>query len=367
MQKPPEFKRRAAQIIPQNRFETTHHVPDYTDLEYDDSLQLAERNIPTQFIVDRAKSILTQNDSPDLGFGYSVNSYRGCEHGCSYCYARPTHETLGMNAGIDFEAKIMVKIDAPKLLRKELAKKSWQPAPIFMSGVTDCYQPAERRFRLTRGCLEVLLEARNPCVIISKNVLMLRDLDLLKEMAARSLVHIYSTITTLDLELAKVMEPRTAAPEARLKMVKTLSENNIPVGVMMGPVIPGLTDHEIPKIIAAAKEAGAKAMVHTILRLPLNVKPIFLDWLDRHQPLRAKHVLARIRDVRGGALNQTQFGERMRGTGVYAGQIHNTFAIFQRKYGIDGRLPRLDISHFRRPGEIQQQRGLFADCDDFLN
>ena len=169
MQKIPEFKRRAAQISPQNRFESTHHIPDFTDLEYDESMQVDERNVPTEFIIDHARSILTKNDSPDIGFTYSVNAYRGCEHGCSYCYARPTHETLGMNAGVDFESKIMVKLEAPKLLRQALAKKLWKPAPIFMSGVTDCYQPAERRFRLTRSCLEVMLEARNPCIVLRAN------------------------------------------------------------------------------------------------------------------------------------------------------------------------------------------------------
>jgi DNA repair photolyase len=356
-------RRRGAQIDPPNRFESTRREADLEHLEHDEELkeQLAsgaEVDPRTQFFPDHAKSVLTRNDSPDVGFEFSVNPYRGCEHGCSYCYARPTHETLGMNAGLDFETKIYVKHDAPALLRAALAKPSWQPAPIALSGVTDCYQPAERRFRLTRRCLEVLLEHRNPAIIVTKNVLLLRDLDVLRPMAERGLIQVRMSVTTLDPELQRAMEPRTATPAARLDAIRRLTAAGIPVGVLMAPLIPALTDKEIPAVLQAVAAAGARAANYVLLRLPLAVRPIFLDWLERHAPLKRPHVEALLRDARDGALNNTQFGSRMVGTGAYAESIRSTFKLFARRYGLDGRLPPLAVGQFRHEPKGYVQREL---------
>src|SRR5687767_5968224 len=254
--RPTRFVGRGSNLAPPNRFEAVHSVPDYEHLTEDDDLLAGERRLPTVFLPDNAATIIRENDSPDIPFRFSMNPYRGCEHGCAYCYARPTHETLGMNAGLDFETKILVKHDAPALLRKELAtKKSWAAEPIMISGVTDCYQPAERRFKLTRGLLEVLLEARQPACMITKNSLVLRDLDLLGPLAERRLVSMALSITTLDADLARTLEPRTATPAAKLRAIRELSAAGVPVRVMIAPIIPGLTDAEVPAILSAAKEA----------------------------------------------------------------------------------------------------------------
>ncbi len=317
------------------------------------------RRVTTQFLPDVARSIVRENNSPDIPFRYSLNPYRGCEHGCAYCYARPTHETLGMSAGLDFETKILVKHDAADLLRDELASSRWRCEPIVLSGVTDCYQPAERRFRLTRACLEVMLEARQPVTIITKNALLLRDLDILSEMAERNLVSVMISVTTLDSELARVMEPRTSTPSARLAAIRELTDAGAPAGVMVAPVIPGLTDEEVPAILSAARDAGARSAGYQLLRLPLTVRPIFLEWLQREAPEKYQRVEARIRDTREGKLNDVEFGKRMRGSGAYAEQIAQTFRVFARRHSLDRRTPPLDCSQFRPPRTSNGQGWLF--------
>ncbi len=248
-------KRRGADDNPPNRFESVHCQPDFEHLEHEPPSD-EPRVVPTQFLADTTRTLITSNDSPDVGFKWSINAYRGCEHGCAYCYARPSHEVFGMGAGLDFETKILVKHDAPKLLRDELCRPKWTGELIVMSGVTDCYQPAERRFRLTRGLLEVMLEARQPVAIITKNSLVLRDIDILSELAKLRLVHVNISLTTLDATLSRTMEPRTSLPEARLRAVHELTAAGVPVRVMTAPMVPGLNDVEIPTLLKAAAEAG---------------------------------------------------------------------------------------------------------------
>lgn len=332
-----------------NRFAREVTLDDWSDLAAEDLSELAPRAVSTEYLPDASRSIISQNASPDVPFEVSLNPYRGCEHGCSYCYARPTHEYLGFGAGLDFETKVLVKHDAAKLLRQTLREKSWKPRPIAFSGVTDCYQPAERRFRLTRACLEVLLAARHPVTIISKNALILRDLDLLCELAQRSLVHAAISVTTLDADLARKMEPRTSAPAARLGAIRRLSEAGVPVSVMNAPIIPGLNDHEIPAVLAAAREAGAHAAGYVLLRLPLSVAPVFTEWLRRELPDKADRVLALVRETRAGGTSDSRFRVRMRGEGAYADQIATNFKVFRTKLGFHERLPELDCSQFRRP------------------
>lgn len=349
---------RAAGVDPPNRFERVHSVEDLDSLDASDEA-LAPRRVPTVLLPDATRRIITSNDSPDVPFRYSINPYRGCEHGCAYCYARPSHEMLGMNAGIDFETRIMVKHDAPQLLRAELAEPAWQGETIVMSGVTDCYQPAERELRLTRGCLEVMLEARQPVGIITKNALVARDVDLLSQMAALSLAHVYVSITTLDAQLARTMEPRTASPTARLRVVQELAAAGVPVGVMVAPVLPGLNDHEIASVLSAARAAGARSAGYVLLRLPWSVRPIFEDWLLRNYPDRAERVRALIRATRDGRMSDSQWGQRMSGQGEYAGGIKQSFQVFARKYGLDRSLPPLDGSQFRPPRPRSGQLPLF--------
>jgi DNA repair photolyase len=274
------------------------------------------------------------------------------------CFARPTHEWLGLSAGLDFETKIFVKEDAPALLREAIASRRWSPAPIAMSGVTDCYQPIERKLRITRGCLEVLAEARNPAVIITKNHLVTRDVDLLGELAVHGAAKVYLSITTLDPELQRVMEPRASTPARRLEAVRTLSEAGVPVGVLVAPVIPGLTDHELPAILAAAAEAGARTAGFVPLRLPYGLAELFEQWLEMHFPQRKEKVLHRIREIRGGKLNDPSFGSRMRGEGEYAEQIRALFHVACRKAGLNEQAIELSTASFRRPSP-GGQLGLF--------
>jgi DNA repair photolyase len=319
-QKGPPQKGRSAAGDPPNRFLAVHRAAD-PDAEIDPEDDPSQQRVATQFLPDRSESIVTENDSPDVPFRYSVNPYRGCEHGCSYCYARPSHEYLGLGAGLDFESKIFVKDRAPKLFARWLARDGWGPEMICFSGITDCYQPAERNYELTRGCLQVAAQARQPIGIITKNRLVTRDLDVLAPMAERALVHVSISITTLD----------------------------VPTRVMIAPVIPGLNDSEIPQILKAAREAGAGAAGHVLLRLSGSVRPVFLEWLARSEPTRAARVEGAIRQTRGGQLNDTQFGRRMRGTGTRAEQIDQTFATFAKRYGLDGPLSSFDFSQFRPP------------------
>ncbi len=341
-------KGRSAAGDPPNRFLAVHREAD-PDAELDPEDDPSQQRVPTQFLPDRSESIVTENDSPDVPFRYSVNPYRGCEHGCSYCYARPSHEYLGLGAGLDFESKIFVKERAPALFARWLAQDGWLPEMICFSGITDCYQPAERKFALTRGCLQVAAEAGQPIGIITKNRLVTRDLDLLAPMAERSLVHVSISVTTLDEQLARRMEPRTSRPTARLEAIRELSRAGVPTRVMVAPVIPGLNDSEIPQILKAAREAGAGAAGHVLLRLSGAVRPVFLEWLARSEPTRATRVEGAIRQTRGGKLNDTQFGRRMRGTGTRAEQIDQTFATFAKRYGLDGALAPFDFSQFRPP------------------
>lgn len=350
---------RGARSDPPNRFVSTRLEESFDDREYDEELLADRRVVPTEFLPDRSKTIIRENDSPDVGFRYSINAYRGCEHGCAYCYARPTHETLGLSAGLDFETKVLVKHDAAALLRQELARPGWRGETIMMSGVTDCYQPAERRFRLTRSLLEVLSEANQPVGIITKNALVLRDLDLLAPMAARRLVCVHLSITTLDADLARTLEPRTSTPAAKLAALRALSDAGVPVGVMTAPIIPGLNDHEMPAILAAAREAGARSAGYVLLRLPLNVEPIFREWLAANLPDKQARIESLIRSTRSGKLNESQFGRRMRGHGEYAAQIARNFEVFRRKHGLDQPLPELDSSQFRPPRQTSGQMTLF--------
>jgi DNA repair photolyase len=334
---------RGAAENPTNRFEL---------LVYERDPEAAGEETPaphTQFFHDQSRSIVVRNDSPDVGFSASVNPYRGCEHGCIYCYARPTHEYLGLSAGLDFETRILVKHDAPELLRKELLSPRWRPEPLALSGVTDCYQPIERHLKLTRGCLEVLAEFRNPAIIITKNQLVTRDIDLLGELARHQAAAVFVSVTTLDGELARKLEPRTTQPAGRLAAIRALADAGIAVGTLVAPVIPGLNDHEVPAIVEAAAEAGARYAGFVMLRLPHGLPLLFEQWLERHYPERKDKVLSRIRAIRGGRLSDPRFGSRMRGI---AEMIANLFKLATQKAGMT-RCPELSTASFRRPGAQQ--------------
>jgi len=338
---------------PPNRFEKIQIEPDADwnpDVDEDGVPRPGPR---TQFYKDHSKTIIAHNDSPDIGFDSSLNPYRGCEHGCIYCYARPTHEYLGFSAGLDFESKIMIKEDAPELLRAELSSPKWKPQVIVMSGVTDCYQPVERKLKLTRRCLEVLLDFRNPVGIIPKNVLVTRDIDVLSELAKHQCVSVCLSVTTLDNDLRKVMEPRTSPPQARLAAIRKLAAAGIPTSVNVAPVIPGLTDHELPAILAAAREAGATTAGFTLVRLPYANAPLFEKWLETHFPGHKDKVLNRLKSLRGGKLYHSQWGTRMRGEGIFAEQMAQMFEVARRKAGFGDRFSDLSTAAFRRAGDHQ--------------
>jgi DNA repair photolyase len=336
---------RGASWSPANRFEKLHI--DLTDADGIDLNTEASSRPVTQYFRDGTKSVITRNNSPDVGFETSLNPYRGCEHGCIYCYARPTHEYLGFSAGLDFESKIMVKTNAPELLRAELESSRWQPQTLVLSGVTDPYQPVERKLRITRGCLEVLAKFRNPVAIITKNHLVTRDIDLLRELAASNAVAVNISVTSLDPNLQRVLEPRTTSPQGRLDAISQLRGANIPVGVMVAPVIPGLTDHEVPKILDACAQAGAQFAGYTIVRLPWAVAPLFEHWLEEHFPERKDKVLGRIRALRRNRPNNSQWHTRMIGEGIFAEQIASLFKVGCRRARI-GTRPTLSCKSFRR-------------------
>jgi DNA repair photolyase len=343
---------RGAVSNPTNRFARLQYE---TDPDVEASLGDDEKSGPrTMFFEDGTKSILSRNDSPDVGFEYSVNPYRGCEHGCVYCYARPTHEYLGFSAGLDFESRIMVKRDAPELLRKALAAPTWKPQVVAFSGVTDCYQPIERKLRLTRRCLQVCADFRNPAGIVTKNHAVTADLDVLRELARHEAIAVYISIATLDSEIAKKMEPRASTPARRLAAIRELSEAGIPTGLLLAPIVPGLTEHEIPEILKAAAEAGARFAGYTMLRLPYAVKQLFDEWLTAHFPGHREKVLGRIRDVREGQLNDSDFASRMTGTGVLARQIRQLFRVARERVGINPAGASLSTKSFRRPGTADQ-------------
>ncbi len=341
------IKGRGSSDNPANRFEDRK-------IDYDPDEETGEKPAPdTRLIRDDTKNIVAQNDSPDIPFESSINPFRGCEHGCIYCYARPTHEFLGFSAGLDFESRIVVKYDAPRRLREQLSSDKWEPQPLVMSGVTDPYQPREKELRITRGCIEVLAEFMNPVSIITKNHLVTRDIDLLAEMADKNAARVNISVTTLDRSLARKMEPRTTQPLKRLDAIEKLSKAGIRVGVMVAPIIPGLTDHEIAPILQRAADAGAKDAGYTILRLPHGVKDLFNDWLEHHFPDRKSKVLNRIKDMRGGRLNDPRFGHRMGGKGEFAGQISDMFRMNVKKLGLNEDKQSLSTRHFR-PGKGSQ-------------
>lgn len=339
------FPGRGAAVNPPNRFEQLHVEPD-PDAEPED--RVSPR---TQFLYDATESILTKNDSPDVGFSYGVNAYRGCEHGCAYCFARPYHEYLGFSSGLDFETKIMVKLRAPELLRRELTAKKWQCQPIAMSGATDCYQPAERQFKLTRGILQVCAELRHPIFIITKNALVTRDLDLLAELARYQCIGVHLSVTSLDADLAGKLEPRASRPAARLRAIRELTAAGVPVGVMVAPVIPGLNDHEIPAIIDAVAEAGAKRAGYVLLRLPHAVKEVFTTWLDQHAPGKKARIIDRLKTLHGGKLYDSSWEKRMSGEGIFAQQMESLFDVAVRRAGLNQENFALSTAHFRKPGE----------------
>ena len=348
-----------SKIDPPNRFEKVSFQSELDQVESDSDYLAALEKRAVEYIEDQSKTIVTKNDSPDLPFTYSLNPYRGCLHGCAYCYARPGHEFLGFNAGLDFETRIVIKRDAPELFREFLKKKSWKVEPISFSGVTDCYQPAEREFQLTRACLEVAAACNQPVSIVTKNALVIRDIDILQSMAEKNLVHVFVSVTTLNPQLGREMEPKTSIPAARLRAIRKLSENGVPVGVMVAPVIPGLNDAEIPSILRNSKEAGAIAAGTVLLRLPQTVRPVFEEWIRRVYPDKAEMVLGRIRQTRDGKFNDSRFGHRMKGTGMLAEQIQAVFRTFQKQLGLDGNMVRHNCELFIRPTNEESQQWLF--------
>jgi DNA repair photolyase len=339
---------RGASWSPANRFEKLHI--DLNDFDVVDVLHETEERPRrgTQYFIDGTKSIITRNTSPDVGFETSLNPYRGCEHGCIYCYARPTHEYLGFSAGLDFESKIMVKTNAPDLLCAELESPRWRPQTLVMSGVTDPYQPVERKLRITRGCLEVLAKFRNPVAIITKNRLVTRDIDLLRDLAMHNAAAVNVSVTSLDSNLQRVLEPRTSSPQARLDAIQQLRTAGVPTGVMVAPIIPGLTDHEVPRILDACAKAGAQFAAYTVVRLPWAVAPLFEHWLEEHFPDRKEKVLGRIRHLRGDRLNNSQWHRRMTGQGIFAEQIASMFAVSCKRNRMRER-PKLSCASFQRP------------------
>ena len=351
----PAIRGRGAASNPPNRFEEIAYLPDPEARDPDDPAP------GTTILRDATRTIIAHNDSPDVGFDSSINPYRGCEHGCAYCYARPFHEYLGFSAGLDFETKILAKPEAPQLLRRELMKPSWTPRPIALSGVTDPYQPAERRLRLTRGCLAVLAEFRNPVIVITKNHLVTRDVDHLGELASQGAVYVNLSITSLRNEIQRVMEPRASTPARRLKAVEALASAGIPVGVMVAPIVPGLTDVEMPAILKAAADAGARGAGYVMLRLPHGVKGLFEEWLEQHFPERKERVLNRVREMRGGALYDSDWFKRAHGEGPYAEQIRALFHSTRKTLGLDQPRPELNVAAFRRPAPAPPaQLGLFG-------
>lgn len=344
------FRGRGAESNPANRFDSLHVETD-EDAWVDDD----PRPLRTVFLKDDSQSILTKNDADDLSFDYGLNAYRGCEHGCSYCYARTYHEYLGFSAGLDFESKIVVKENAPRLLEEALAKPGYRVGKIAMSGVTDCYQPVERKLELTRGCLRVLADFRNPVTIITKNALVTRDIDHLAKLAEHRAVAVYLSVTTLDAKLARILEPRASSPRARLEAIRTLSEAGVLAGVSAAPLIPGLNDSELPAILKAVAEHGGKFAMYSVVRLPGAVKEVFSGWLERHQPLAKEKVLGRIRGYYGGTLNSTAPGLRNRGAGEAAMQLHSLFHACCRKHGLSPKFPELNEGAFRRMMPGQQE------------
>ncbi len=345
---------RAAGINPAGRFETLERVA------VDDGWQMLEDMPPfkTEVQVEKPRTVITRNDSPDIPFDRSINPYRGCEHGCIYCFARPTHSYMGLSAGLDFEAKLFAKPDAPRLLERELSKPGYKVKPIAIGTNTDPYQPIEREWRIMRQVLEVLDKANHPVVIVTKSALILRDIDILRSMAERGLVKVGISVTTLDRKLARTMEPRASTPAKRLEAIKTLSEAGIPVAVMMAPVIPALNDHEIERILDSGKAAGASEASYVLLRLPLEVSPLFRDWLLQNYPDRYRHVMSLVRSMRDGKDYDAEFGKRMKGAGPYAWQISRRFEMATKRLGLMRRSLHLREDLFISPNSDGVQLSL---------
>jgi DNA repair photolyase len=313
----------------------------------------------TQVVEEQVKGILSSVDSPDIGFDLSINPYRGCEHGCIYCYARPTHSWLNLSPGIDFETRIVAKVNAAGRLREALSARGYTPAALNIGSVTDAYQPVERRLRITRSVIEVLNAARHPFSIITKSSLIERDVDLIGEAAQARRAAAYVSITTLDGDLARRLEPRAASPQRRLRTVEALAKAGIPVGVSVSPVIPFLNEPELERILKAAQEAGATSAFSIVLRLPWEVNPLFQQWLQQHVPERAERIMARVRDMRGGKDNDARFVTRMKGEGVWADLLRQRFTKACAALGLGRQRVELDLSQFRRPGSDAHQAELF--------
>jgi len=345
---------RGACSNPDSRFLRQTRSPEASDWAFEDEPAEPE----TEVSFETAQTIISRNQSPDIPFDRSVNAYRGCQHGCAYCYARPTHAYMGLSPGLDFETKIIAKHNAAERLRHELSRPGYQPAPLALGANTDPYQPLERKLRLTRQILEVLAEFRHPVTITTKGALIARDIDLLAGMAAQNLVRVMVSIACLEPELARRLEPQAATPTRRLAVVRQLSEAGIPVGVIVAPVIPALTDQDIEKVLALAKASGASMASYVFLRLPLEVRDLFVEWLKVHYPDRAGHVMSLVRQSRGGRENVSAFGERMEGVGVFADMVRQRFSAACRRLGFQDDAP-LDCSLFIQPKPVKGQMDLF--------
>ena len=349
------YKGRGAAINLEGRFEKWQREAFEDGWAEGEEETSAPRTIITH---EQAKSIINTSDSPDIPFRYSLNPYRGCEHGCIYCFARPTHSYLGLSPGLDFETRIFAKVNAAELLRDELSKKSYKPDIICIGVITDAFQPCEREYKLTRQCLEVMSAFNQPVGLITKSALIERDIDILRSMAARNLVHVTVSVTTLDHQISRYLEPRTAAPARRMQTIKRLAEAGIPVGINVAPVIPFLTDHELETLLEAGRDAGASTAGYILLRLPWELKELFRDWLEQHFPLKAAHVMSRVRAMRGGLDNDPNFGSRMTGDGVFSTLLAQRFAKACERFQLNSRgrqeMQRLDISQFAIPGRAVQ-------------
>jgi DNA repair photolyase len=358
---PTVLKGRGTTAQPANRFASarTEATDDGWEVPHDyDADGEASAQIATVISEERARSIISRNDSPDVGFGQSINPFRGCEHGCVYCFARPSHAYLDLSPGLDFETKLYAKTNAAERLRAELAKPRYRAVPIALGINTDAYQPIERKYRITRSILEVLAETKHPVGLITKSALVERDLDLLAPMARDGLATVYFSITTLDNHLAAKMEPRASAPHRKLKAMRALHDAGVPVGVMVAPVIPAITDPEMESILEAARDAGAGAAGYVLLRLPHELKDLFHDWLAQRYPERAAHVMSLIRQMHGGKDYDATFGKRMRGEGVFAQLLARRFSLACERFGY-GRLPALRTALFRAPVSPSPQGSLF--------
>ncbi|MEQ8906827.1 PA0069 family radical SAM protein [Ekhidna sp.] len=341
------IKGKGAQINVPNKF-LNHHIST-DEIDGLDEEMLTDKP-KTEVFTETPKKIISTNKSPDIGMSASINPYQGCEHGCIYCYARNSHEYWGFSAGLDFETKIIVKPEAPQMLEKEFLKPTWKPKTIMLSGNTDCYQPLEKQFKLTRKLLEVFNKYQNPVGIITKNALVVRDIDILKELASANLVHVIFSITTLDEKLRQKLEPRTASAIKKLKAMEELAHNNIPVGVMNAPIIPGLNHHEIPAILKATADAGASFASYTVVRLNGQIGTIFHDWIKKTFPDRVEKVWHQIQDLHGGNVNDVEFGRRIKGDGKISEVIRKLFEVSKRKYFKDRSFAPLETSHFRKGG-----------------